>query len=149
MNAWSPFKYKAYAVLWFAGLISNIGTWVFRLVLGMADDRSQHVIILVEYKVAEEQRDRFLEVMESLGTIRKRLGALSWEITENIEEPGTYLEVIREASWEAHLRTHPRVPGDVKLLQEKLRELTVDGAEPKVIHAPAAPQPTTSTTLIR
>lgn len=34
MNAWSPFKYKAYTVLWFAGLISNIGTWVFNVASG-------------------------------------------------------------------------------------------------------------------
>lgn len=101
-------------------------------------DNSNPVVILVEYKVAEEKREQFLEVMEALGIIQKRLGALTWEITENTEEPGTYLEVIREASWEAHLRTHERVPRDVKNLQEKLRELTIDRAEPKVVHAVAA-----------
>ena len=34
MNAWSPFKHRAYAVLWVVGLISNIGTWVFNVASG-------------------------------------------------------------------------------------------------------------------
>lgn len=93
------------------------------------------VTVIVEYQVQAEQRERFLEVMDSLGRIRKRLGAITWDITEVSEEPGRFLEVVREDSWEAHLRTHARVPRDVQVLQDQLLQFVVEGTQPKVLHA--------------
>jgi len=29
VSAWSPFRFAAYAVLWTATVVSNIGTWMY------------------------------------------------------------------------------------------------------------------------
>jgi hypothetical protein len=33
-SAWSPFRHKAYAVLWIATVVSNIGTWMYNAASG-------------------------------------------------------------------------------------------------------------------
>ena len=52
---------------------------------------------------------------------RLRHGALSWELLQDIGEPGRFIEMIEDASWTDHLRRFDRVTaGDVALRDRKL-----------------------------
>jgi MFS family permease/quinol monooxygenase YgiN len=100
-----------------------------------AHDLNSPVIVIVEYRVLPSGRERFLQTVRELGTHRQRTGALSWDIVESAEEPGLFLEVFREISWPAHLRTHERVSESVRALQEVLSDLHQGEESPKVVHA--------------
>ena len=93
------------------------------------------VMVTVEYQIDPINREAFQAAMEEYGHTRRRDGAFSWGIFEDVSEPGQFLEYFLVDSWLEHERQHHRV---TEADQE---------AENKVMHtileAPA-PSPATS-----
>lgn len=92
------------------------------------------VLITIEYRVADVRRDEFLGLIGALGRSRRRDGAMQWGVFEDVAEPGMHLEYFVVASWLDHLRQHDRVTGDERRLQDRIRQLLVEGYEPVVRH---------------
>lgn len=90
-------------------------------------DRSP-VLIMVEYRVANTQREAFLNKIHLLREARLRYGAYQWSCLQDNSDPEKYLETFKETSWLNHLRHHKRVAGEDKTLQDELRALTIDGS---------------------
>src|SRR5690242_1564799 len=101
------------------------------------------VLITVEYEIALDQREAFLDAMQQLGAIRRRDGAFGWGIFENIATPGCYIEIFQDASWVDHLRQHERVTREDQRVQEIVHQFHIGSAPPRVSHyiggAPPAP----------
>ncbi len=101
------------------------------------------VLITVEYEITLEQRDAFLGAMQQLGTIRRRDGAFSWGVFEDIAVPGRYVELFQHDSWLDHLRQHARVTREDQRVQEIVQRFHVGRRPPRVSHfvggAPKAP----------
>lgn len=74
----------------------------------VAHDRGP-VLVLVEYRVARTDRDRFLEAISHLGAERRRDGASGWGTTEDAADPERIVEWFMLESWAEHLRQHRRV----------------------------------------
>jgi MFS family permease len=116
----------------------------------VAGDRSP-AVVTIEYRIALERRYEFLALMAQLGHVRRRDGALDWQIVEDTAEPGAYLEVFRTGSWLEHLRQHQRVTAEDRALQERIAALHLGPEPPRVRHyvggepgsaiAPHGPQP--------
>jgi MFS family permease len=66
------------------------------------------VLVTVEYHVAPEQRDSFVEAIYEYGRIRRRDGAYEWGVFRDIENAELYLETFLVDSWAEHLRQHER-----------------------------------------
>jgi MFS family permease len=102
------------------------------------------VLVTVEYHVELNRRVEFLAAIRDLGKIRRRDGAIFWEVFEDAAKPGRYLETYLSESWLEHLREHERVSRDDQRVQEHLRQFHVGnpmvrhyigGAPGNVIHS--------------
>jgi MFS family permease len=67
------------------------------------------VLILVEYRIAREDRQKFLECLKRLSEARRRDGAYGWGVTEDAAEAERIVEWFMVESWAEHLRQHKRV----------------------------------------
>lgn len=128
-------------------------TWRFKLNLGENHDHqpSGHwpepillthqshdqgpVLVTVEYRIADKDREAFRECMHRWGDVRKRDGAIQWGFFEDIEDKGLFVEAFIVESWVAHLRQHRRVSNADKALQDKLHALHQGDMPPRVRHA--------------
>jgi MFS family permease len=90
------------------------------------------VLVTVEYRVEEAQREAFLDALQRLSGERSRDGAYRWGVFEDAAESGRFVETFLVASWHEHLRQHERVTNADRVLQEEVHRL-VDGT-PKVTH---------------
>lgn len=109
--------------------------WPQPLVVGgeIAHDHGP-VLVTVEYRIAEADRERFLDHLRVLGRSRRRDGAFDWGIFEDSAQPNTWLECFQVASWLDHLRQHDRVTGEEQRLQVAIARLHVGDAAPRVRH---------------
>jgi hypothetical protein len=99
----------------------------------IATDRGP-VLVTVEYQIALERRDDFLQRMQQLGRSRRRDGAFQWGVVEDTSQPGIYLEYFLTASWLEHLRQHERVTQDDRQLQEEIGALHTGSSAPQLRH---------------
>ena len=80
------------------------------------------VLVTVEYRVAPEHAEAFLQAMHAYGRIRRRDGASQWRVFRDIERADVYLEIFAVSSWAEHLRQHERLTrGDGEVEQELRR----------------------------
>jgi quinol monooxygenase YgiN len=109
------------------------------------------------YRVAPGQRDGFLAIIAEIRRVRRRAGAASWELYEDVAHPDGFLEAWSMESWTDHLREEARLsPGDRAALakaasfqtagQPPARFIAIDpvrgaapaGAQPRVMRYPTA-----------
>src|SRR6202044_67151 len=67
------------------------------------------VMATVEYRVAPENRARFLKALYRYSRARRRDGAYDWRLFEDPAEDGKFVETFMTDSWLEHLRLHARV----------------------------------------
>ncbi|WP_028353675.1 MFS transporter [Bordetella petrii] len=80
------------------------------------------VMILIEYRIAPEDRTGFLQALTRLSAERRRDGAYNWGVTEDAGDPQVMLEWFQVESWAEHLRQHHRVSrADADIQAEVLR----------------------------
>lgn len=79
------------------------------------------VLVQIEYRIDPAQQTAFEALMAESRRSRLRMGALSWQLLHDLEDPGRYVEQIVDASWTEHLRRFERVSAaDVALRERKL-----------------------------
>jgi predicted MFS family arabinose efflux permease len=91
------------------------------------------VLVTVEYRVAPQDRNAFLNVLSKLARERKRDGAYAWGIFEDIADSGRFVETFHLPSWLEHLRQHERVTNADRILQSEVWHFQIGGI-PKVTH---------------
>ena len=80
-----------------------------------------HVMVMIEYRVDPARSEEFRALMQESRRSRLRHGALSWELLQDINVPGRFVEMIEDESWTDHLRRFDRVTAaDVALRDRKL-----------------------------
>jgi len=138
-----------------AGLLLTVPlTWRWKLQTGSALDLtpsmhwptpvlSQHVesdagpvLVTVEYRINETNRQAFLRGLDLLSHERRRDGAYVWGLFEDVAEPGRFLETFLIESWLEHLRQHKRVTNADRVLQQHVHRLLK--GPPIVVHLIAA-----------
>jgi quinol monooxygenase YgiN len=110
--------------------------WPEPIVADDLEPSNGHVMVIVDYRVAAENRQAFLAAVEKLGRERRRDGAYAWGVFEDTAQPRRYVETFLVESWVEHLRQHERVTEADRLQQEKLEALLL--APPAVTHLIAA-----------
>ncbi len=79
------------------------------------DPEDGPVMVTVEYRIDPAMAIEFREAMGSLRSIRRRDGAIRWELYADIERPGRFFESFVVESWAEHLRQHKRhIQADIK-----------------------------------
>jgi len=72
----------------------------------------QRVMELVRYEVPPGERSRFLRIMCEVRMVRRRSGALSWQLYEDVAHPDRFLESWLLADWTDHMREHARLSAE-------------------------------------
>jgi hypothetical protein len=62
------------------------------------------VLVQIEYLLAEEDVDDFLEAAAALRYVRRRLGATQWGVFEDVTRHGRFIETFVVPSWDSYLR---------------------------------------------
>jgi MFS family permease len=92
------------------------------------------VLVTVEYRIAEHDREAFLPLLHDFGLTRRRDGAYAWGISESVEDPGVVLEWFFVESWAEHLRQHGRVSRADADVQDALKKFHAGDGPPKARH---------------
>jgi MFS family permease len=95
------------------------------------------VLVTVEYVVARERKEEFVEAIHHYERVRRRDGASQWGIFHDTQAGDRYLEIFLVNSWAEHLRQHARQTQADRKLEERLRSYVVN--EPEVRHLIYAP----------
>ena len=66
----------------------------------------------MHYRVAPMQRAEFLAVMAEIRQVRRRAGAVFWQVYEDVAHPEGWLEIWSMESWTDHLRESARLSDD-------------------------------------
>ncbi|HEX4266640.1 MAG TPA: MFS transporter [Steroidobacteraceae bacterium] len=91
------------------------------------------VMATVEYRVAPENRARFIKAMYRYSRARRRDGAYDWRLFEDPAEDGKFVETFMSDSWLEHLRLHARV-SKADRLQEAIVQRLLIGNSYKTTH---------------
>jgi MFS family permease len=94
------------------------------------------VLVTVEYRLADANREAFFAAVGRVAQERKRDGAYSWGLYEDTAHPGRVLETFLVDSWLEHLRQHQRVTNADRIIEDHLRKLVRE--EPHITHYIAA-----------
>jgi MFS family permease len=99
------------------------------------------VLVTLEYRVPDERAAEFVEAMQQLGRVRRRDGAFAWDLYEDLEEPGRYLEIFTVGSWSEHMRQHERGTVADQEIEQRVKSMHEGSSPPAARHllwAPAA-----------
>jgi predicted MFS family arabinose efflux permease/quinol monooxygenase YgiN len=92
------------------------------------------VLVTLEYQVDPAETEEFLRTVRRLEPVRRRDGAIRWNIYRDTEDPNRWLEVFVVESWLEHLRQHERVTADDRALFEAAARFDRGGKGPRVRH---------------
>jgi MFS family permease len=108
--------------------------WPEPVVAGPIPDNRGPVMVTMEYRIDPARSATFAEVLERLGRVRRRDGALFWEHFADAADPARHIEVFISESWLEHLRQHERVIVADRALEEELRTFQIGEQGPVVTH---------------
>jgi hypothetical protein len=89
------------------------------------------VLVTLEYRVRPERAGEFVAAMTELGRIRRRDGAYAWDLYEDLEDRGRFLETFTVGSWQEHLRQHERGTVADLEIERRVKEMH-EGPDPPV-----------------
>ena len=92
------------------------------------------VLVTLEYQVDPAESEEFLRAVRRLEPVRRRDGAIRWNVYRDTEDPNRWLEVFVVESWLEHLRQHERVTADDRVLFEAAARFDRGGKGPRVRH---------------
>ncbi len=107
--------------------------------------RSGPIAILIEFRIAEENLERFLAAMTERSRIRRRDGAQHWTLTRDLEDPELWYEYYQTPTWTDYVRHNTRPTLADAAVGDTLRALHKGPERPKVhrmIVRPTAPRST-------
>jgi MFS family permease len=112
--------------------------WPAPVLAGEVEDDHGPVQIVIEYRIAPEDREAFLAAIDELGCERLRDGAYDWDVYEDAAEPGRMVETFLVSSWLEHQRQHHRVTSADRDVQARLLQFHKGASSPLVRHLIAA-----------
>ena len=90
------------------------------------------VLVTVEYRIDPARADEFRAVMRETRRARLAQGALSWELFQDVNDPGRFTEVLIDESWVEQLRRFNRFTAADLALRERRLQFHL-GPQPPVV----------------
>jgi hypothetical protein len=103
--------------------------------LSMEPDPHRPVLITIEYRVPEENHEKFRDEMQRMGRSRRRTGAERWSLYQDAHDPDRFVENFLVGSWEEHIRqlSERTTAADIGI-QQSVLGLTADGTASPAQH---------------
>jgi Transmembrane secretion effector len=92
------------------------------------------VLVLIEYRIAKNDRLKFFECLKRLSQARRRDGAYGWGITEDAADSERIVAWFMVESWAEHLRQHHRLSNADGDIQRETTQFHVGPNPPVVRH---------------
>lgn len=92
------------------------------------------VLIVVEYDIDPGRVPEFLEAVADLKTVRKRDGAIRWNLFHDLDDGGHYVESFIVESWGEHLRQHERITVVDREKEQRVLSFHQGVEPPRVMH---------------
>jgi quinol monooxygenase YgiN len=92
------------------------------------------VLVTIEYRIDPHHAEDFAAAMRDLGVVRRRDGAMYWELFRDGTDPQRYMEIFLTESWVEHLRQHTRVIIADRALEQRVRSFHVGDELVRVSH---------------
>lgn len=83
------------------------------------------IIVTIEYRVSGENAAEFVAVINELGRLRRRDGARSWSVCQDIDETTLWVERFESPTWMDHLRWQTRPTESDQAIRGRVAQLTV------------------------
>ena len=97
------------------------------------------VLVSVEDLIDPKDRDAFLAAVGRLAHERRRDGAYTWSVFEDVTDESRFVETFMVGSWLDHLRQHQRVTNADRVSQDEASRFHTAGV-PKVAHLISVPR---------
>jgi MFS family permease len=92
------------------------------------------VLVTVEYHIDPAQVEEFAHAASGLRPIRRRDGAVSWGLFQDLADPSRWVETFVVETWAEHLRQHERVSVEDRHVEDAVRAFQIGGKPPVVKH---------------
>jgi MFS family permease len=92
------------------------------------------VMVSIEYLVDPAKREEFVAAMQPLGEVRRRNGAVFWQLFHDTANPTRYFECFMDESWLEHLRQHERVSAADRAVQNHAKSFLLPGTTTRSSH---------------
>jgi hypothetical protein len=92
------------------------------------------VLVTLEYDVDPADAPAFLSAVRRLEPIRRRDGAIRWNVYRDTEEPRRWVETFVVESWLEHLRQHERITANDRVVLDGARAFHRGPDGPRVRH---------------
>ena len=90
------------------------------------------MLVTIECRIDPRRARDFAAAMQDLGVVRRRDGAMYWELFRDRADLHRYLEIFLTESWAEHLCQHTRVVIADRAVEQRVRSFQV-GDGPVVI----------------
>jgi MFS family permease/quinol monooxygenase YgiN len=92
------------------------------------------VLVTVEYSVEQGRENEFRTAMRDVRRIRRRDGAVRWELFRDLAEATCFVETFVVESWAEHLRQHGRMTVADRRILARADACHLGPSEPRVKH---------------
>lgn len=90
------------------------------------------VLIQVEYQIAPDDREAFLDAIRKVAPTRRRNGATSWRVFRDLSTEGRFVERYIVESWAEYVRLRSRMTMSDRSIQARALELQQQGTPIRV-----------------
>lgn len=108
--------------------------WPQPLLSDEADAQRGPVMVLIEYQVLAADTEAFKMAMGEVRDMRHRNGSFSWQLMQDSQNPGGWIEMFFDESWHDHLRHHNRVTRAELKVESAARRFQTDEIPIQVRH---------------
>jgi len=92
----------------------------------------RRIVVSIHYRIDPARAEDFIALMQESRRSRLALGALGWELLQDVNEPGLFIERIVDESWTEHLRRFYRITEADVALRERRLAFHIDSTPPEV-----------------
>jgi MFS family permease len=118
--------------------------WTLSPLMTRPDMEVGPVLVSIEYRIDSGKAPDFIQAMGSMKAIRRKYGAIRWNLFRDVADPSHYRESFIVESWAGHLRQHDRFTiSDIAIL-ERVYSFNLEGRPKRVDHFIAEPVPKVS-----
>jgi hypothetical protein len=88
----------------------------------------------VEYRIAAENAQRFVQAMQERRRALMRTGAFRWGLFNDTEDQTRFVETFLSESWAEHVRQHKRITNTDREADAAIEALQMGSEKPVVRH---------------
>ena len=90
------------------------------------------IMVSYEYAIDPATGYDFMVAIQEMRRVRRRGGAISWSVYEDVQQPGIFVETFVIGSWMEHLREADRHTMNDLKIQRRVHAFLADNARPTV-----------------